>query len=505
MDWKDGYVVEIEYVRSFHHGMGPSSLNFILMMNGFEPVPLLQGFTYCELGCGQGVSLNLFATCHPEGSFHAVDFNPAHIENARDTAINAGLTNATFWSADFADLGELPLPKFDFITLHGVYSWVSAEKRDNIREFIRNKLKPGGVVYNGYNSLPGWAALTPLRQLLMSCANTQSGMLPERIDRSVEFVEELKGLALGYFNVNPLACNLFDTISSLPRNYLAHEFFNRSWSPFYHADIVSDFAAAGLSFACSARLVDFKDSLRFSAPVIQFLHGIVDPVMKETVKDFAVNQQFRSDVFTRGRLRLTESARMEHLLNCRFALAVPREAATLEVRFPIGMQQLLPGLYDPILCALEEKCQSPEELYERADIAQFGAAQLLEALIVLLAAEYIFPVVEPPPNAVARAWSYNLSVMNRAYDVTERQFLASPMLRSGIPLSWLQLLLLLAEVGNITEPATFVWKHLQERDYKLTKDGAPLQSDEAKFIELVILTEKFRTEQLPLLRKLGAM
>ena len=284
MDWKDGYVAGIEYVQSFHHGMGPSSLNFVLMMSGIEPVVLSNGFTYCELGCGQGDSLNLLAACHPEGDFHAVDSNAAHIGNARGLALKADLKNTNFWEADFAVLGELPLPEFDFITLHGVYSWVNADKRRHIVEFIRKRLKPGGVVYNGYNCLPGWAAHAPLRQLLASYADTQVGTLTERIDRSIEFVQRLKGAGLVYFAANPLTSDLFDTMSSLPRNYLAHEFYNRNWTPFYHAEVASDFAQAGLTFAGSARFVEFKDSLRFPAPVVQVLNTLTNQVMRETVK-----------------------------------------------------------------------------------------------------------------------------------------------------------------------------------------------------------------------------
>jgi SAM-dependent methyltransferase len=502
MDWKDGYVAEIEYVHSFHPGLGPSSLNFVLMMNGMEPVPLHHGFSYCELGCGQGESLNLLSACHPEGRFHAIDFNHAHIEAARGRALKANLANSTFWEADFADLDELPLPEFDFIALHGVYSWVNEEKRQHIVKFIRHRLKPGGVVYSSYNSLPGWAAHAPLRQLLASHADTQSGPLSERIDHSVRFVEQLKGLDLAYFSTNPSSSSLFDTISALPRNYLAHEFFNRDWTLFYHSDVVKEFAQADLTFAGSARFIDFKDSLRFPAPVLQLLNELRDPVMRETVKDFAVNQQFRSDIFTKGRPRFPESEQMEHLLNCRFILVVPRGDGSLEVRFPVGMKRLLPELYDPILCALEEESQSLEELFLRPEIALFEAAQVVEALIVLRAAEYILPAVEPSPEALASTRLYNLSILERVFSTSERQFLASPLLQSGIPLDWPQLLLLLCEVTKADEPLAFAWDYMRANDYKLTKDGAVLQSEEENFAELCIMAERFRTDQVPMLRRL---
>ena len=48
---------------------------------------------------------------------------------------------------------SLPGPDFDYIVLHGVYSWVNAKTRDNIRKFIASRLKKGGIVYLSYDSL----------------------------------------------------------------------------------------------------------------------------------------------------------------------------------------------------------------------------------------------------------------------------------------------------------------------------------------------------------------
>ena len=51
------------------------------------------------------------------------------------------------------------LPDFDFIGLHGIWSWVSDKNRQVIVDFIRRKLKVGGVVYVSYNTQPGWAPM----------------------------------------------------------------------------------------------------------------------------------------------------------------------------------------------------------------------------------------------------------------------------------------------------------------------------------------------------------
>jgi SAM-dependent methyltransferase len=61
----------------------------------------------------------------------------------------------------FAEFASRDLPEFDYIGLHGIWSWISDENRAVIVDFIRRKLKVGGVLYISYNTLPGWAPLPP--------------------------------------------------------------------------------------------------------------------------------------------------------------------------------------------------------------------------------------------------------------------------------------------------------------------------------------------------------
>ena len=90
----------MEYVHNFCREMSPFALNFVLTMQGIEPIPLSHGFSCCVLGCGQGMSTNIFASCHPEGQFHAIDFNRTHIQGASGLAAQARLANVTL-VADF--------------------------------------------------------------------------------------------------------------------------------------------------------------------------------------------------------------------------------------------------------------------------------------------------------------------------------------------------------------------------------------------------------------------
>lgn len=501
----DGYVADIEYIHHFCRELGPALLDFVLTMQGIEPVQLAPGFSCCDLGCGQGLSTNVFAACHPEGQFHGIDFNTVHIQGARGLAHQAKLENVTFWEASFDDLGKLDLPEFDFITLHGVYSWVNSDNRNKIIDFIRCKLKVGGIVYVSYNCLPGWSPNAPIRQLLISCADMASDNLEEQINASIEFVGRLKSMNLSYFNNNPSAGTFFDELSKRSRNYLAHEYFNEHWVQFYHADVAKDLAAAHVSFAGSASFYDNLDFLRFSPEKRQLLKDIDDPVLKETVKDFTVNQQFRRDVFSKGLQRLTPAAHQELVSRRSFALIVLAVKNSITLNFPREEVHFDPVLFKFVLSALTERHYSLDELLRKPDIARFGSDKVYQALMALLSAGYILPAVDPSPQAFASTRLLNYAILERMALNMEPQHLASPVVQSGIEVDWVQRLLLLCELTKSGDPLTFVSSVLREHNYALIKDGAALSSWEENLEELDRQISTFYVYLLPLLKRLGVV
>lgn len=501
----DGYVADLEYVHNFCREFAPSSLNFVLAMQMFEPIPLKSGFSSCDLGCGHGLSTNIFAACHPEGDFHAIDFNHAHILGARGLARQAELKNVTFWESSFEDLGRLDLPEFDFITLHGVYSWVSAENRKYIVDFIRRSLKVGGVVYVSYNCLPGWSPIAPIRQLLISSADMGSSFLEDQINASIDFVGQLRSMNVAYFDKNPSAAKFFDDLSKRSRNYLAHEYFNEHWVQFYHGDVVKDFLPAGITFVGSASFVDNLNFLNFSHEEQQLLEGIENSVLRETVKDFVKNQQFRRDVFTKDRKDLSEIARQEIVSTCRFALVIPMKKVAISANFPRGEACLEPELYEPLLHALNEGRYSLEELMVRPDIARLGSEKVHQALMVLLSAGYILPAVDPSPHAFATTRLFNYTILEKAVLNMEPQYLASPVVQSGIQLDWVQRLLLLCDLTGSGDPLTFVSNMMREHNYTLIKDGSALLSWDENLEELDRQIAEFYSSQLPLLQQLGVI
>ena len=158
------------YVDTFFRELSPAWLGYVAALRGRPACSFDRPFTYMELGCGLGQSAVVNAGAYPAGEFHACDFNASHVEAGRTYAAAIGVGNVQFHECTFADLLSRDLPEFDFIVLHGVYSWVDTNARRAIREFMRQRLKQNGLAYVSYNCLPGWAVEAPLRKLLVELA-----------------------------------------------------------------------------------------------------------------------------------------------------------------------------------------------------------------------------------------------------------------------------------------------------------------------------------------------
>src|SRR5579864_8638012 len=115
-DWTDGYVAEIGYTFGYCGELNPLRIALPFLNAALTPPPIA---TACELGFGQGISVNIHAAASPI-SWHGTDFNPGHAAFAQSLAQAAG-SGAQLFDQSFAEFCARPdLPDFDFVALHGV-------------------------------------------------------------------------------------------------------------------------------------------------------------------------------------------------------------------------------------------------------------------------------------------------------------------------------------------------------------------------------------------------
>jgi SAM-dependent methyltransferase len=308
-----GYVTDTTYADTFFRELSPSWLNYVAALNGVKPQRLDRAFRYLELGCGFGTSSVVNAAAFPSGAFHACDLNEAHIASGRAYAERLGIDNIELRAQTFAALLADDLPPFDFIVLHGVYSWVDAATRDVIRQLLSRLLAPGGLVYVSYNALPGWSHELPLRKLLVELA-PRSGTAAERSERAAGAMDALRAGGLRYFTANPGAGAAVDAYVRGEGHYLAHEFMNAAWEPFYGVDVGDEFASIGLQIVGSATLANNHLPLMIDGQAAEAISSLPSRRQQQLAIDFAINQRFRRDVFVRSTGARTDGSRLDEVV-----------------------------------------------------------------------------------------------------------------------------------------------------------------------------------------------
>jgi len=295
-----GYVTDTTYADTFFRELSPTWLNYVAALNGAKPTPLDSRFRYLELGCGFGTSAVVNAASFPHATFDACDFNRSHVEGGIAYAAQLALSNITFHPTAFEDLPARNLEPYDFIVMHGVYSWVDAATRAVLRRLVDRLLRPGGLLYVSYNALPGWSNELPLRKLLVELAAAEAGTAGQRAGAAVDRIDRLQSAGLRYFTANPGVKPAVDAYVRGEGHYLAHEFMNRAWEPFYAVDVADEFGELGLQFAGSATLPNNHLPLMVDAASARAIGDLSNVRQQQLVADFAINQRFRRDIFVRA-------------------------------------------------------------------------------------------------------------------------------------------------------------------------------------------------------------
>jgi SAM-dependent methyltransferase len=507
--WNEGYFTDEGYTFGYSREINPVFQRYCLLLRGFATLESTDGY-HCELGFGQGVSINIHAAGNP-GGYVGTDFHPGQAANAIALATDWG-SDARLYDDSFEQLlARTDLPQFDSISLHGIWTWVSRDNHKLIVEFARRHLKPGGHVYISYNCFPGWSPAAPLRQLfsLHDRFATQTSARPEqRIDAALQFSEALLAANPNYANSAPNLDAKLQSIKGQNRQYVAHEYFNRDWNCMYFTDVVDAMAPAKLDYATTAVPLDSVDPLNLSAEGMDFLEGIEHPIMREQARDYFVNQNFRRDLYIRGANRLSASEHRERMLSTRFVLMQLADSVAGSVTGPAGSATLQADIYGPVLDALADEAYEPKtlrHLLEASPSLSYG--DLVQAINVLIGMGAVAPCQSEAAEklAQARCNTLNLQLCRRSLFDHKIQVLASPVTGGGATVSRFQQLFLISIKQGKTRPADWAllaWGIIGGQGEGLLKNGKALTTAEENIAELTEQAEAFAEQSLVILKAL---
>jgi len=78
--WSEGYFTDEGYTYGYSREINPVFQRYCLLLRGFASLESASAY-HCELGFGQGVSVNIHAAANP-GCYVGTDFHPAQAAHA---------------------------------------------------------------------------------------------------------------------------------------------------------------------------------------------------------------------------------------------------------------------------------------------------------------------------------------------------------------------------------------------------------------------------------------
>lgn len=290
---------ETPYQSNAFSFSAPGHLRAVAALYGVSAPPVANA-RVLELGCAAGGNLLPYAVAHPDGHAVGVDLSAQQIEAGQSIVKAMGLKNLDLRAMSITDITP-EFGQFDYIIVHGVFSWVPPEVREAILRVCRENLAPEGIAYISYNTYPGWKASDVVRDAMI--LNSHGAQTPEeQLARAKDMLSMLEN---GLWGNNPMRAALQQAARQLRQQsdyYLMHEHLEAVNAPCYFLEFVAAAQQAGLTY-----LTDAEPQSTIASNFgnnVAVLHGALSAdtgrEMREQYLDFAVGRQFRKSLLIRS-------------------------------------------------------------------------------------------------------------------------------------------------------------------------------------------------------------
>lgn len=396
----DGYVGGSLYPSLFHKAFTPPWVDAILNRQRLTPPrATAQPFTLIDLGCGDGLGLIIQAAAYPASRFIGIDAMPGHISRGRAVIADLGLNNIALRCATFAESLEQEIGLADYVTVQGVWSWISPDNQRALLQLVSASLRPGGVAMLGYNCLPGWMQVLGFQKLIQTVSLDFKGTPTKKFWRALDHIRTASQAGMYALGADQFAW--FDEIRvNLPKDYFAHEYLNGHWQPMWSGDAIKAAADHGLIFQCSGSRERLRDDFVFQAAKRAEIDKLANISAREIMKDMLINSWFRRDIFSKGALQpIDDDAAAAQLMNGYWAAKGPKADAEFTAKSPAGTLKFDNAAAHHILDHLES---GPASLNAISNAGAPGTtADILNTIDSLFFAALIEPVDLPEPGGAA--------------------------------------------------------------------------------------------------------
>lgn len=310
---------EVPYESFSYPYTHPDHLAVMATLFGMHPTPI-NDCRVLELGCANGGNLIPMGLSLPESQLIGIDLSERQTNEGNETIKELGLSNTEIRNLSILDIDGVT-GDFDYIIVHGVYSWVPPDVQEKILEICQTRLTENGIAYISYNTYPGWHFRGMIRDMLLyhteqfDDAKTKIGQaryLLSFLSESVPSKENAYGIMLG---------NELSKLTKQNDSYVFHEHLEDANAPIYFHQFVERIERQNLQFLAESEYSTMLSS-NFPNQVFFTLRRLGgDIVRSEQYMDFVRNRTFRQTLLCRKGIQLNRNIDPQNIMD--FFVASP--------------------------------------------------------------------------------------------------------------------------------------------------------------------------------------
>jgi hypothetical protein len=289
--------------------------------------------------------------------------------------------------------------------------------------------------------------------------------------------------------------------------YLVQEYNNNFWQPVFVSQMIDEMAAVKLSYLGTATLAEAYDAV-LAPKVRDLLASQSVPVIREQLRDYAINQSFRRDLYVKGQRRPWQREQEDLIRQFRVVAnpttVRPPDGAPFSIRSGTIELNGDPKFYNQILNHLEGAgtALSIGDLITLVQSDQRSG--IVSGLAMLLHGGWVLPY---QPCAVGAARAVNSAIGGAVGLGAPYRYISTPASGGALPLGDAEWFVVNAAMAGKPESE---WLNLLGASMKrnrrvMSKEGKAVTDEQEEEALQQKVVDDVRNIKLPFLRRMGAI